>query len=67
MRLFGCGSVRGRRRFSGEVSAMSGHVGLREDARAGHLLAQRIARLFAAAQRSASQVLAPDKALTRKD
>lgn len=27
---------------------MSGHVGLREDARLGHLLARRIARLFAA-------------------
>lgn len=27
---------------------MSGHVGLREDARQGHLLARRIARLFAA-------------------
>lgn len=26
---------------------MSGHVGLREDARQGHLLARRIARLFA--------------------
>ncbi|WP_268939301.1 hypothetical protein [Aquipseudomonas guryensis] len=26
---------------------MSGHVGLREDARHGHLLARRIARLFA--------------------
>ncbi len=25
---------------------MSGHVGLREEARAGHLLARRIARLF---------------------
>ncbi|MEK1904327.1 MAG: hypothetical protein AAAB13_00975 [Pseudomonas sp.] len=25
---------------------MSGHVGLREDARLGHLLARRIARLF---------------------
>ncbi|MFZ3204515.1 MAG: hypothetical protein WA161_11665 [Pseudomonas sp.] len=25
---------------------MSGHIGLREEARAGHLLARRIARLF---------------------
>ena len=25
---------------------MSGHIGLREESRAGHLLAQRIARLF---------------------
>jgi len=29
---------------------MSGHVGLREEARAGHLLARRIARLFAPAR-----------------
>jgi len=29
---------------------MSGHVGLREEARAGHLLAWRIARLFAPAR-----------------
>lgn len=27
---------------------MSGHVGLREEARQGHLLARRIARLFVA-------------------
>jgi hypothetical protein len=29
---------------------MSGHIGLREEARAGHLLARRIARLFAPAR-----------------
>jgi len=29
---------------------MSGHIGLREEARAGHLLARRIARLFAPVQ-----------------
>jgi len=29
---------------------MSGHIGLREEARAGHLLARQIARLFAPAQ-----------------
>ena len=28
---------------------MSGHVGLREESRAGHILARRIARLFASA------------------
>ncbi len=28
---------------------MSGHIGLREESRAGHLLARRIARLFAVA------------------
>ncbi|WAC45691.1 hypothetical protein OU997_05850 [Pseudomonas sp. SL4(2022)] len=28
---------------------MSGHIGLREESRAGHLLARRIARLFAPA------------------
>jgi hypothetical protein len=29
---------------------MSGHIGLREEARAGHLLARRIAGLFAQAR-----------------
>jgi hypothetical protein len=29
---------------------MSGHIGLREEARAGHLLARRIARLFGPGQ-----------------
>ncbi|VXB18593.1 hypothetical protein PSEUDO8AS_10682 [Pseudomonas sp. 8AS] len=38
----------GRRLLPPVVRAMSGHVGLREDARQGHLLARRIARLFAA-------------------
>jgi hypothetical protein len=31
---------------------MSGHVGLREEARLGRLLARRIARLFPQAERS---------------
>jgi hypothetical protein len=31
---------------------MSGHVGLREEARLGHLLARRIARLFVPHDRS---------------
>lgn len=35
---------------------MSGHVGLREDARQGHLLARRIARLFAQARRDRGAV-----------
>ncbi|WP_318946191.1 hypothetical protein [Pseudomonas sp.] len=39
---------------------MSGHIGLREEVRAGHLLARRIARLFAPA-RGAGQ--APRKTL----
>jgi hypothetical protein len=33
---------------------MSGHIGLREESRAGHLLAWRIARLFVPAQPQAS-------------
>ncbi|SEQ95829.1 hypothetical protein SAMN05216600_11285 [Pseudomonas cuatrocienegasensis] len=37
---------------------MSGHIGLREEARAGHLLAQRIARLFAPVSRPPQRMAA---------